>query len=108
VPLVAQEKAQETLIDSQRSTIDHSRRPIHMLWAAARDHTTNIPIFSRHHPRVYRLSTQFSVETAMMTVSSRTTRNARLSSARDGFRAVASGKIIEISAPHRNGPEADL
>ncbi len=44
VPLVAQEKAQETVIDSQRGTIHHSRRQIHMLSAAAGDHTTNIPI----------------------------------------------------------------
>jgi hypothetical protein len=44
MPLAAQEKAQETVIDSQRSTIHHSRGQIHMLSAAARDHTTNIPI----------------------------------------------------------------
>ena len=53
MPLAAQEKAQETVIDSQRSTIHHSRGQIHMLSAAARAHTTNIPIsvegsFGRH------------------------------------------------------------
>src|ERR1700757_1370094 len=68
VPLVAQEKAQEMAIDTQRSTITIHVGKSGLLSAAAHDHTIDAPISSGTIRESNAPHIEFTVETAKMTV----------------------------------------
>jgi polyisoprenoid-binding protein YceI len=68
VPLVAQEKAQEMAIDTQRSTITIHVGKSGLLSAAAHDHTINAPISFGTIRESTAPHIEFTVETAKMTV----------------------------------------
>jgi polyisoprenoid-binding protein YceI len=68
VPVVAQEKAQEKAIDTQRSTITIHVGKSGLLSAAAHDHTVNAPISSGTILESGTPHIEFRVETAKMTV----------------------------------------
>ena len=67
-PVVAQEKAQEKAIDTQRSTITIHVGKSGLLSAAAHDHTVNAPISSGTILESGTQHVEFRVETAKMTV----------------------------------------
>ena len=68
VPLVAQEKAREMAIDTQRSTITIHVGKSGLLSAAAHDHTINAPISFGTIRESAAPHIEFTVETAKMTV----------------------------------------
>jgi len=68
VPLVAQEKAQDMAIDTQRSTITIHVGKSGLLSAAAHDHTINAPISSGTIRESTAPHIELTVETAKMTV----------------------------------------
>src|SRR5580658_9303957 len=67
-PVVAQEKAQESAIDVQRSTITIHVGKSGLLSAAAHDHTINAPISSGTIRESGALYIEFTAKTANMTV----------------------------------------
>ena len=68
VPLLAQEKAQEMAIDTQRSTITIHVGKTGLLSAAAHEHTIDAPISSGTIRQSAAPHVEFTVETAKMTV----------------------------------------
>ena len=68
VPLLAQEKAQEMAIDTQRSTITIHVGKTGLLSAAAHEHTIDAPISSGTIRQSAAPHIEFTVETAKMTV----------------------------------------
>jgi polyisoprenoid-binding protein YceI len=68
VPLLAQEKAQEMAIDTQRSTITIHVGKTGLLSAAAHEHTIDAPISSGTIRESAAPHIEFTVETAKMTV----------------------------------------
>jgi polyisoprenoid-binding protein YceI len=68
LPLLAQDRAQERAVDTQRSTITLHVGKSGLLSAAAHDHTINAPISSGTIRESTGPHIEFSIETAKMTV----------------------------------------
>ena len=68
LPLLAQDRAQERAVDTQRSTITIHVGKSGLLSAAAHDHTINAPISSGTIRESTAPHIEFSIETAKMTV----------------------------------------